>query len=465
MNDNYLLKNGICIFENGERKEDILIENGKIAKIGKFSNDTENDANIIDCENKLIFSGFIDTHTHFDLDVAGTTTIDNFETGTAAAIMGGTTTIIDFAHQYHGERLQEGLEHWHEKAQKGNLNCNYALHLAITEVQEDIDKQIAEIIENGVTSFKLYMTYDIMVNDKDILRILRAVKPYNAIVGMHCENDGIIAALRLETEKAGFNRVSCHYQTRPSIAEAEAVNRFIRISQIVDIPVMIVHLTNKSALDVIRNARKEHLPVLAETCPQYLLLDNSKYSANTIEATKYVISPPLRTRTDNAALWEALGKNEIQTIATDHCSFSLEQKSLGLEDYRKIPGGMPGVEHRALLIYEYGVGEQRITLNQFAKLLSVNPAKIYGMYPQKGCLKVGSDADITVLNPNKKTKISIETQISKCDYSPFEGIYVNCSIDEVFLNGVHVVHNNKHLVKGGGTYVKRGTPNLNYADF
>lgn len=304
-----------------------------------------------------------------------------------------------------------------------------------------------------------------MVNDKDIHRILKALKPYGAIVGMHCENDGIVAALRLEMEKSNINNVACHYKTRPDIAEAEAVNRFIKIAESVDIPVMIVHLTNKMALDVIKQARKANRKVLAETCPQYLLLDQTKYDKNGIEGAKYVISPPLRTKTDNAALWESLKDRDIQTIATDHCSFSTAQKSVGLDDYRKIPGGMPGVENRGLLIYEYGVNEKRISLGQFAKLLSTNPAKIYGLYPSKGCLKEGSDADITVLNPHSETKLNAGSQISKCDYSPFEGTTLNCSIDEVFLNGIHAVSKNKHLIEGGGTYLKRGKPDLDYANY
>lgn len=465
MCEKLLLSNGLCVSEDGEQQKDLLIENGIITRMGTITESDRQTAKIIDCKDKIILPGFIDAHTHFDLDVAGTTTIDDYESGTLAALMGGTTTVIDFAHQYHGESPVEGIRAWHEKAGKGKLNCNYGLHLAITEVTEHLEEELRSITENGITSFKLYMTYDVMVEDKDIHRILRALKPYGAIVGMHCENDGIIAALRLEEEKSGINHVSCHYKTRPDIAEAEAVNRFIKIAQTIDIPVMIVHLTNKMALDVIRNARADNLKVLAETCPQYLLLSQDKYDKGGIEAAKYVISPPLRTRSDHAALWEALGKNEIQTVATDHCSFNIEQKSIGLNDYRKIPGGMPGVETRGLLIYEYGVYEKRLSLGQFAKLLSTNPAKIYGMYPKKGCLKVGSDADITVLNPNKTTKITASSQISKCDYSPFEGVTVNCSIDEVILNGRHAVSGSKHLIEGGGLYVKRGKPDLNYENF
>lgn len=465
MCEKLLLKNGLCVFEDGKIQKDILIENGIIAHIGKINESHCQSAKIIDCADKIILPGFIDAHTHFDLDVAGTATIDDYESGTLAAIMGGTTTIIDFAHQYHGQSLEEGVKAWHDKARKGKLNCNYGLHLAITEVTEHFEEELRSIIESGITSFKLYMTYDVMVEDKDIHRILRALKPYGAIVGMHCENDGIIAALRLETEKSGINHVSCHYKTRPDIAEAEAVNRFIKIAQTIDIPVMIVHLTNKMALNVIRNARADNLKVLAETCPQYLLLSQDNYDKDGIEAAKYVISPPLRTRSDHAALWEALGNDEIQTIATDHCSFSIEQKSAGLDDYRKIPGGMPGVETRGLLIYEYGVAEKRLSLGQFAKLLSTNPAKLYGMYPQKGCIRAGSDADLVVLNPNTNTKFTASSQISKCDYSPFEGITVNCSIDEVILNGRHAVSKNKHLIEGGGFYIKRGKPDLNYENF
>lgn len=465
MNKKYLLTNGLCVFEDGEEKMDLLIKDGCIAQIGDIPEAEKNDAEIIDCRDKIILPGFIDAHTHFDLDVAGTTTIDDFESGSLAAVMGGTTTVIDFAHQYHSESLEEGVNNWHKKANKGKLNCNYGLHLAITEVTEHFEDEIKAIVENGITSFKLYMTYDVMVNDKDIHRILRAIKPYGGIVGMHCENDGIVGALRLEVEKSGINNVACHYKTRPDIAEAEAVNRFIKIAESVDTPIMIVHLTNKMALDVIRNARANNRPVLAETCSQYLLLNQTKYDTDGIEGAKFVISPPLRTRMDNAALWKALADNEIQTIATDHCSFSIAQKSVGLKDYRKIPGGMPGVENRGLLIYEYGVDEKRLSLVQFSKLLSTNPAKIYGMYPKKGCLKVGSDADITVINPKGTTGLSASSQISKCDYSPFEGVNLNCSIDEVFLNGLHVVSKNKHLVSGTGQYVKRTKPNLDYSHF
>lgn len=451
----YLLKNGTLVSGERTEKQDILIEGEKIVKIAPHIE--EEGAEEINVEGKLLFPGFIDGHTHFDLEVAGTVTADDFETGTKAAILGGTTFVIDFASQDKGgHTLKEGLDKWHKKAD-GKCSCDYSFHMSIVEWNEKTEKEVQDMIEEGITSFKLYMTYPAMiVEDRDLYKILKKLNECGCFAGVHCENAGVIDALIEEAKKEGRLGPENHPLVRPDTMEAEAVHRLLVIAKEAGAPVMIVHLTNKKAYEEILKAREEGQTVFAETCPQYLLLDDSAYSKPDFGGAVYVCAPPLRKKEDQDCLWEALAKGEIQTVATDQCSFTLEQKAMGKDDFTKIPGGLPGVQTRGTLLYTYGVREGKITVEQMCRLLSENPAKLYGVYPRKGALLEGSDGDIVVFDPEKESVISAKTHGYNTDNNPFEGFAIHGDIDKVFLRGNLVVENGEVIKEKAGTYIRRG---------
>ena len=451
----YLLKNGTLVSGEGPEQKDILIEGEKIVKIAPHIED--GDAEEINVEGKLLFPGFIDGHTHFDLEVAGTVTADDFETGTKAAISGGTTLVIDFASQDKGgHTLKEGLEKWHKKAD-GKCSCDYSFHMSIVEWNEETEKEIQDMIEEGITSFKLYMTYPaMMVEDRDLYKILKKLNECGCFAGVHCENAGVIDALIEEAKKEGRLGPENHPLVRPDTMEAEAVHRLLVIAKEAGAPVMVVHLTNKKAYEEIVKARENGQTVFAETCPQYLLLDDSAYSKPDFGGAVYVCAPPLRKKEDQDCLWKALANGQIQTVATDQCSFTLEQKAMGKEDFTKIPGGLPGVQTRGTLLYTYGVREGKITVEQMCRLLSENPAKLYGVYPKKGALLEGSDGDIVVFDPEKESVISAKTHAYNTDNNPFEGFALHGDIDKVFLRGNLVVEGGKVVEEKTGEYVKRG---------
>ena len=451
----YLLKNGTLVSGEGTEQKDILIEGEKIVKIAPHIED--GDAEEINVEGKLLFPGFIDGHTHFDLEVAGTVTADDFETGTKAAISGGTTLVIDFASQDKGgHTLKEGLEKWNKKAD-GKCSCDYSFHMSIVEWNEETEKEIQDMIEEGITSFKLYMTYPaMMVEDRDLYKILKKLNECGCFAGVHCENAGVIDALIEEAKKEGRLGPENHPLVRPDTMEAEAVHRLLVIAKEAGAPVMVVHLTNKKAYEEIVKARENGQTVFAETCPQYLLLDDSAYSKPDFGGAVYVCAPPLRKKEDQDCLWKALANGQIQTVATDQCSFTLEQKAMGKEDFTKIPGGLPGVQTRGTLLYTYGVREGKITVEQMCRLLSENPAKLYGVYPKKGALLEGSDGDIVVFDPEKESVISAKTHAYNTDNNPFEGFALHGDIDKVFLRGNLVVESGKVVKEKTGEYVKRG---------
>ena len=451
----YLLKNGTLVSGEGTEQKDILIEGEKIVKIAPHIED--GDTEEINVEGKLLFPGFIDGHTHFDLEVAGTVTADDFETGTKAAISGGTTLVIDFASQDKGgHTLKEGLEKWNKKAD-GKCSCDYSFHMSIVEWNEETEKEIQDMIEEGITSFKLYMTYPaMMVEDRDLYKILKKLNECGCFAGVHCENAGVIDALIEEAKKEGRLGPENHPLVRPDTMEAEAVHRLLVIAKEAGAPVMVVHLTNKKAYEEIVKARENGQTVFAETCPQYLLLDDSAYSKPDFGGAVYVCAPPLRKKEDQDCLWKALANGQIQTVATDQCSFTLEQKAMGKEDFTKIPGGLPGVQTRGTLLYTYGVREGKITVEQMCRLLSENPAKLYGVYPKKGALLEGSDGDIVVFDPEKESVISAKTHAYNTDNNPFEGFALHGDIDKVFLRGNLVVEGGKVVEEKTGEYVKRG---------
>ena len=434
---------------------DVLIRGEKVEAVGKDL--SAQDAQIVDVTGKLLFPGFIDGHTHFDLEVAGTVTADDFETGTRAAIAGGTTMVIDYASQDKGgHTLKEGLEKWHKKAD-GKCSCDYSFHMSVVEWNEQTEQEIQDMIDEGITSFKLYMTYPAMiVNDTDLYKIIRKLNECGCFAGVHCENAGVIDALIAEAKKEGCTGPENHPLVRPDTMEAEAVHRLLVIAKEADAPVMIVHLTNRKAFEEVMRARTQGQTVYAETCPQYLLLDDSVYEKPDFEGAKYVCAPPIRKKEDQECLWKALANGQIQTVATDQCSFTMEQKALGKEDFTKIPGGLPGVQTRGSLLYTYGVRTGRITKEQMCRVLSENAARLYGVYPQKGTILPGSDADIVIFDPEKKNVISAKTHLYNTDNNPFEGFELHGDIEKVFLRGTLVAENGKVISEKQGKYIRRG---------
>lgn len=451
----YLFKNGTVVSGRGTRRADVLVENEKILQVGRNLSDPL--ARAIDVTGKLLMPGFIDAHTHFDLDVCNTTTADDFDSGTKSAIRGGTTTIVDFACPNKGESLHHGLDLWHRKAD-GKCWCDYGFHMTIDDWNAEIEKEIDDMYAAGISSFKMYMTYPaMMIGDEAMYKALKKLKEKGGICGVHCENSGVINALIEEKKAAEEMGVSSHPETRPDFLEAEAVSRLLRIAQAVDIPVVIVHLTNAAALAEVTAARRRGQKVYVETCPQYLVLDDSVYyNEDFSRAARYVCAPPLRKPEDCRALWAGLRKGDIQTISTDHCAFTLAQKDAGRGDFTKIPGGLPGVEARGELVYSFGVTTRKISLATMCKVLSENPAKLYGMFPRKGVIAPGADADIVVYDPQADHILRAEDMVSRAGYTPYEGFVTHGSVSQVWLRGKLMVENGHVIGEQEGQYIVRG---------
>lgn len=448
-----LLKGGYVVSGGGTTQADVLLEGEKIAAVGPEL--PAADAQTVDCRGKLLFPGFIDAHTHFDLEVAGTITADDFATGTRAALRGGTTMVIDFAAPDKGETLARGLARWREKAE-GRAACDYGFHMTIDDWNPGISREIGDMLDQGIPTFKMYMTYPaMMLPEEDMYRALKRLKEAGGLAGVHCENNGITSALAGEAKAAGRLSPASHPRTRPVPAEAAAVGHLLRMAQVADVPVIIVHLSARESLEEVRSARRRGQTVYVETCPHYLLLEDSVYdNPDFLEAAKYVCAPPLRKREDCEALWEALKNGEIQTVATDHCSFTLAQKRAGQYDFTKIPGGLPGVEHRAVLLYTCGVAAGRISAEDMCGVLSENPAKLYGCWPQKGVIAPGSDADIVVFDPAAEGRITAEDQSQNVDYTPYEGIQTRGAVERVYLRGVLAAEDGR-MFRTTGRFVSR----------
>jgi len=454
-----LLKGGTVVTSSGTRRADVLMEGEKIAKVGRGLPETADE--IVDVSDCLLFPGFIDAHTHFDLDVCNTTTADSFETGSRAALRGGTTTVIDFACPNKGETLHRGLELWHEKAD-GKTFCDYGFHMTIDDWNPGVEAELPAMFAAGISSFKMYLTYPaMMIGDRDIYLALKALKKLGGIAGVHCENAGVIDGLVAERKAAGKLSVASHPLTRPPYLEAEAVSRLLRIAQAADCPVVVVHLTNHDALEEVERARKGGERGYVETCPQYLLLDESLYfQSDYPAAARYVCAPPLRDKSEQKYLWRGLRRGEIQTISTDHCSFTLAQKEAGREDFTKIPGGLPGVETRGELIYSFGVAKRNIHPDTMCRTLCENPAKLYGLFPRKGILRRGSDADIVVYDLKNSHVIRADDCAANVDYNPYEGFVTVGGISRVYLRGRLAVRDGVVLGGPAGQYMVRGKCSL-----
>lgn len=445
-----LIKNGTVVNADARFAADVLVEDGRILQVAP--NIVCPDARVVDASNCYVLPGFIDTHTHFDLDVGVCTTADSFQTGTAAAILGGTTTVLDFATQERGGTLMQALDTWHRKA-KGSA-CNYGFHMAIAEWNPAVTAEMAEMAKEGVSSYKMYMVYEgLKVDDGCIYSALKEASKYGALIGVHCENWEVLQQRIHEVLATGNRGPTGHPLSRPAAVEAEAVARYMRIAELAGCPAYVVHLSTEEGLSEAERARERGQEIYLETCPQYLLLTDVCYEQP--DGAKYVMSPPLRKAGDNVALWRALAEDRIDTIGTDHCSFTMAQKALG-KDFRGIPNGGAGVQHRGELLYTYGVLPGRIRLEQMVRLLSANPARLFGM-PDRGVVAAGHAADLVIWSDCPPRPITDSNHAYNCDNTPFAGLESRGFARDVFLNGDLVVRDGQLIAPGQGRYIARGS--------
>ena len=453
-----LIKNGEIITATDRYHSDIYVKDGVIKSIAPSIEKPHADTRVIDAKGHFIFPGAIDAHVHMELPFMGEISADDFETGTAAGVAGGTTTIIDFVIPSRNQPLLDGLKSWQEKAKKSV--ADYAFHMAVTWFGDNTAKEMEHCVrKEGITSFKTFMAYRgaIGVDDTEMIKVMETAKNLNALVTAHCENGEMVVALQEKLFKEGKIDPKYHAQSRPAPLEGEATGRAIMLARMTGVPLYIVHVTAKEAVEAIDEARKRGQVVFGETCPQYLLLDDSVYDKPNFEGAAYVMSPPIRPLGHQAPLWAALKSGIIQTVATDHCPFHQgKQKILGKNDFRKIPNGAAGIQNRLSLMYTYGVLENRIDLHQFVEVNCTRPAKIFGMYPRKGAVMVGSDADLVIWDPEKEDVISAKTHLHKCDRNIFEGYKTKGAPTWVIVNGkVQFDEGKLNVERGAGRYIPR----------
>lgn len=454
---NKLIKNGMIVTDSEVFQGDLLIEGELIRAIGK--NLPDEDAEVIDATGKYVLPGGVDVHTHMDLQSGKYRAVDDFYDGTVAAACGGTTTIVDhMAFGPAGCSLWHQVEEYHRLAD-GKAVVDYGFHGVIQHVNESILKEIGEIAQNeGITSFKIYTTYNFKLNDDEIYQVMKQAKKDGIVIAVHCENDGVLGYLRKTYVEKGYTQPKYHPLSRPARCEAEAVDRLLHIAAMAgDAPLYIVHLSSKEGILEVMKARASHQKNFAvETCTQYLTLTDEMYEDD-IEGFKAILSPPLRKKEDIEAMWQALQDNVLDTIGTDHCPFNFTtKKQAGANDFTACPNGAPGVEERVRVIFSEGVQKGRITLSQMVKYLCTNPSRMYGMYPQKGTLLPGSDADVMILDPNKERTLTHGDMHGAADYTCYEGMKVKGDIDLVLLRGNIIVKDNEFLgKKGDGKYLKR----------
>src|SRR5687768_2221766 len=452
-----VIRNGRIVTAVDDYHADLLIENGTISMIAKTI-EVEADR-VIDAKGRLVIPGGIDPHTHMELPFGGTSASDDFDTGTVAAAHGGTTTIIDFAVQSKGQSLREAVDVWHGKAD-GKASIDYGFHLICTDLPDPRLAEMKGMIDEGVSSFKLFMAYPgvFLVDDGTIFKAMQVAGANGGLICMHAENGVVIDVIVKQALAAGKTAPKYHALTRPTKAEAEGVHRAIALAEIAETSVYIVHLSCSDSLDEITRARDNGTPAYAETCPQYLFLDYSVYEQPGFEGAKWVMTPPIREKWNQEKLWRGLQFNDLQVISTDHCPFCFkEQKELGRDDFSKIPNGGPGVEHRMSLIYNGGVAGGRISLNRFVEITSTAAAKIFGLFPRKGTIAVGSDADIVIFDPSEEMTISAKTHHMNVDYSCYEGMKVRGVTKTVLSRGDVVIEDGKYVAKPGrGEFLKRG---------
>lgn len=451
-----IIKDGIIVTSSGDFAADIRIRDGKILEIGKLQPSADED--VIDAKGRYILPGGVDVHTHMDLDVGIARAVDDFYTGTVAAACGGTTTIVD--HIAFGPKecpLGYQIEVYHGLAD-GNAVVDYGFHGVVQHINENTFAEMEKLFREGITSFKGYLTYDYKLDDGQIYELMLKMKELGGMPAFHAENHDVIQLLRKELVAQGKCQPIYHAASRPAELEAEAIGRLLKIAHLAgDAPVYIVHLSTEKGLDEIRAARSRgQKNIYVETCPQYLLMDETKYFQE--DALKYIMSPPLRKESDEAALWEGLARDEIQVIGTDHCPFNYAvEKQRGKDDFTACPNGAPGVEERMRVIYSEGVANHRITLSQYVKTTAENPAKAFGLFPRKGVIQPGSDADLIIFNPEAEEILTKTNMRSAVDYTLYEGMKVQGRIEKVLLRGNVIVQDGEFTgTRGQGEFLVRG---------
>jgi dihydropyrimidinase len=454
-----LIRNGTVLTDAGRAAADVFIENGTIARVGQGlppQADT-----VIDASGLFVIPGGIDAHTHLDMPAGDITSTDDFESGTIAAAHGGTTTIIDFATPEPGESALAALDTWQAKA-AGKAVIDYGFHMVLRGFDERAAAEAATLASReGVTSFKMFMAYPgrLMADDGGIFRALRQTRAHGGLVLVHAENGGAIEALTAEALGRGDTGPKFHALTRPPRAEAEATGRAIALAEMAGAPVFIVHLSCAEALEAVRQGRARGVAVSAETCPQYLCLSDAEYERGGFDAAKFVVSPPLRTGAHQEALWRGLAARDLDTVATDHCPFGFANpphKQRGRDDFSKIPNGAPGIETRLMLIWDAGVRAGRLTPERFVEVIAAAPARIFGLWPRKGAIAEGSDADIVLWDPEKRVTLSAATHHMRVDYSLYEGRTVTGAPDTVLSRGEIIVDRGAFVGrKGRGRFIRR----------
>jgi len=450
-----LIKNGRIITATDNYLADIFIEGESISSIGK--NLHVNADQVIDAEGLFVMPGGVDPHVHLDMPFMGTYSSDNYETGTRAALFGGTTTVIDFVLQTQGKSLKSALQEWKSRSDN-NAVGDYSFHMAVTDFNDETKKEIQHFIEvEGITSFKTFMAYKgaLMINDSQMVGLMQEVKKHGGLINVHATNGDMIDYLVAKHLSEGKTAPIYHYLSQPEVTEAEASGRFSDMANYTGCPGYIVHLTCEGALNQVRNASTRNQKVFVETCIQYLILDASLYEQN-FEGAKWVMSPPLREKKDQETLWAGINQGIVQVVATDHCPFMWQQKLMGKDDFSKIPNGHPAIENRIELLFSEGVNKGRISLNKFVEVSSTNAAKIFGMFPRKGTIAVGSDADIMIFDPNETHVLSAKTHHMNVDYSAYEGRELKGKVKTVLLRGQIAIDKNEcKIQKGFGKFIMR----------
>lgn len=458
-----IIKNGTIVTARGEQQADVLIEGEKIKDIGM--NLEAGGAEVFDASDKLVMPGGIDMHTHLDLPFFGTFCSDDFFTGQKAAAFGGTTAHIDFVIQPIGGSLHDGLEEWRKKAE-GKTVIDYGFHMAVTDLRSEVMEEFPSMIDEGITSLKLFLAYKdvFMVDDETFFNALLTARKHGMLIMVHAENGDVVDALINKYVAEGKAEPKYHADAHPALAEGEATGRAVALAGIAEAPLYVVHITCREALEQLDLGRKRGLKVMGETCPQYLFLTVDDLAKPNFEGAKYVCSPPVRQVEDQNALWEALSSELLQVVSTDHAPFFFEGgvegrlagKEIGKNSFAEIPNGMPGIEDRLMVMWHHGVNSGRFSRSRFVELVSTNPAKIFGLYPQKGEISVGSDADILIWDPDKEHILSAATHHMNTDYNVYEGMKVKGMPTKVFLRGKMIVDDCQWLQEQGkGNYLYR----------
>lgn len=455
-----LVRKGRVITAEGEYCADILCRDGVIAEIGASLN-CPHGARELDAEGKLVFPGFIDPHVHVYLPASGTFATDDHLTASRAALLGGTTCFLEFVLPERRQSPLAALKLWRDKARQSL--CDYSFHMAITRFDEAVASELEEVVSQGITSFKVHLAYKdlLSLTEEELYRLLQFAAKRHLLVVAHCENADIVELRRRQLWEEGKRAMRYHYESRPPLVERDGTHHFLSLAALCGCPAYVAHLSCRKALDVATYFRQRHARIFVETLIQFLLLDRTYTELPPEEAVKYVMSPPLRDPEDREALWQAARNGLIDTVGTDHAPFNLRgQKNRALNDFTRVPNGLPGIQDRVRLLYTYGVEAGRISLQQFVKLAATAPAQIFGLYPRKGTIQIGSDADLVIFDPNREDVISAATHAMNVDYSPYEGWKVKGAVEYVVLRGQLVVEQQKLIAPPGyGRFIPRSAVN------